>query len=202
MPKRGMSPASLRQLKQYRDLSEEEFVEKIQDRGFDFQVKSKMDELAQGYDFSDLKQNDWDLFRRMAALMVRLERGEKALEELMKSDAIDPTNALREEQRLASMRDGILKIQDALGLTRIKRIEKTEGDPRKIFEDIRKRAQKFMAERLCQVLCPNCGIMLCSVNFLFPNMPNVMKFECGRCHNSFEYSSAELVEKERKNPYQ
>jgi tetratricopeptide (TPR) repeat protein len=201
MPKRGMSPASLRHLKQYKDLTDEQFEVKIQDKSYESLIKAKMEELGQGYDFSELKPNDWDIFRRMAALMVRLERGEKALEELMKSEQIDPTNALREEQRLASMRDGILKFQDALGLTRIRRVEKTEGDPRKIFEDIRKRAQKFLNERLCHILCPQCGTLICSVNFLFPERDNNIHLECGRCNTVSDVSSKDALETERKNPY-
>ena len=165
------------------------------------EVEQELLKLGKDYDLTDMNSNDLTVLRNMAILMVRLTRSEEILEERIREEAIASTEAQREEQRLSTMRSDILKLQDSLGIGRSKRKSSTEQDPRVLFQDIRQRALEFLNERLCWVYCPECKMMICSVNFLYPENNNTLHFECGRCKHTFKITSRELLEVERKNPY-
>ncbi len=198
---RGKSIGSLRNLAQYRGMTDEEIEAQIYSGELENQVVERLKKLEGDYDFIDMKHNDMDLLRKMATLMVRLEDAEANLEKRLRSDELDSNEALKEEQRLGLMRRELVMFQDALGISRGKRVDKVENNPLLLFEDIRKRAAHFLKERLCYIKCPQCNIAISTVNFLYPDKNNVISLECGKCGTISSFSSRELLEMEEGNPY-
>jgi hypothetical protein len=196
---RGKSVASLRNLPQYKDKTDKEILEAVGSRSFQEKVQARIDRLAEDYDLSDMKYNDHTLVQRWGVLTERLETEEEALR--LERDSLSAHDALREEQRLSGLQRDILSIQEALNITRAKRRDTSEDNPRLLYEDIKMRAAKFLEERLAYIKCPKCGMVLCTVNFLYPDAENVLKLGCGDCGASTEVTSREAVDIERNNPY-
>jgi len=197
----GRSLPSIRQLAQFEGKTEEEINKILWSKELSSQVEKKLAEFAKDYDLSDMKSNDKESLRRMAALMVRLESAEQDLEERLRSDELDPNEALKEEQRLGIMRRDLIALQESLGITRAKRIEKTEENPLLLWEDIKARARHFLQERLAYVRCCQCNIVLAVVNFTYPESNNEITVTCGRCGKVTKLSGQKLLELEKKNPY-
>jgi len=198
---RGRSIGSLRNLSQYQGMTDEEILGSLSVENLDDQVTAQLSALEKDYDFSDMKHNDLVLLKSMAMLMVRLEESEPVLEEKIRKEALSPNDALKEEQRLKAMRDGIRDLQRDLGILRVKRSETVEDNPRLLFDDVRKRAHSFLKERLIYVKCPDCQLAICFINFLYPEQNNKLTLTCNKCGKTFSWSSTELLEIEKDNPF-
>lgn len=196
---RRKNVASLRNLPQYKGKTDKEILEAVGSKSFEERVQARLDHLAEDYDLSDMKYNDSTLIQRWATLTERLELEEETLR--LERDNLSAHDALREEQRLSGLQRDILSIQEALNITRAKRRDTSEDNPRLLYEDIKMRAAKFFKERLAYIKCPKCGMVLCTVNFLYPDAENVLKLECGDCGERAEVTSREAVDIERNNPY-
>lgn len=196
---RGKSVASLRNLPQYKDMTDEEILEAVKSKSFEERVQARLDQLAQDYDISDMKYNDHVLIRRWATLSERLEEEEEDFR--VRKEEMSSNDGLREEQRLSGMQRDIINIQEALNITRAKRRDTTEDNPRLLYEDIKSRAAKFLNDRLAYIKCPKCGMILCTVNFLYPDRNNLVNLDCGKCEERFEVTSTEIVDIEKNNPY-
>jgi len=182
-------------------MSDDEILETVSAVDLETQVQEQLDSLEKDYDFSDMKYNDMVLLENMAMLMVRLNNSEPIVEERIRDGTLDAHAALKEEQRLKTLRDGIRDIQRDLGILRVKRVEDTEDNPRLLFDEIRSRAHKFLRERLIYVKCPECSIVICTVNFLYPEQSNQITLICQKCGKSHSWSSKELLEIENDNPF-
>ena len=198
---RGKSLASLRNLPQYKGLSDKEILEKTTHKTFEERVQARIDFLGEHYDLSDMKYNDLQSIRDWAVLTERLQQEEEALRILKEQGEIAPNDALREEQRLSIVRRDIQNREESLNITRAKRRDKTEDNPRLLYEDIRSRAAKFYKERLTYLKCSKCGLLLCNAWFLYPEVDNIIKLTCGKCGKETQFNSKEAVEIERTNPY-
>ncbi len=196
---RGSNVRSLKNLPQYKDMSEEEILESVGSKSFEERVQARLDQLSEDYDLSDMKYNDRELIRRWAYLTERLETEGETLR--LERDGLSAHDALREEQRLSGMQRDILNIQEALNITRARRRDTSEDNPRLLYEDIKMRAARFLKERLAYIKCPKCGMVLCTVNFLYPDAGNTIKLECEKCSNVFQITSKEAIEEEKNNAY-
>ncbi len=198
--RRGVNIASLRNLPQYKDFTDDEILERVTGK-LDRLIEEEMKDLEKDYDLSDMKYNDIVLIERWVALMVRLRDSEEDLEYRIQAGELGSAEALSEERRLSTMRDDMLKIQRSLAIDRARRRDSSEDDPRLLFADIRKRAKRFYRERLCYVKCPNCSLVICTVNFLYPDSNNKLLLTCARCDTESEWTSGELIKIEKDNPY-
>ena len=198
---RGKSIGSLRNLSQFQGKTDEEILASLSIDQLDDQVQAQLDALEKDYDFSDMKFNDMVRLKSMAMLMVRLAQSEPVLEERIREGSLESHNALKEEQRLKTMRDSIRDLQNDLGILRVKRVEKIEDNPLLLFADVRKRAKHFLKERLIYIKCPDCQIAICTVNFLYPDQNNQITLVCQKCGKSYTWSSAELLVLEDNNPF-
>ncbi len=198
---RGKNIASLRNLPQFKGLTDEEIEEKVHGKSFEERVEARIAFLAEHYDLSDMKYNDLRAIREWAVLTERLDEEEKALRELKEQGEITTSDALREEQRLSIVRRDISSLEAELNITRAKRHNKTEDDPRLLYEDIRSRAHRFLQERLTYLVCSKCEMLLTTVWFHYPESDNSIILTCGKCGHVTEYTSEEAVEIERTNPY-
>lgn len=196
----GVNIASLRNLPQYKDFTDDEILKRVTGK-LDRLIDEEMKNLEKDYDLSDMKYNDVVLIERWVALMIRLRDSEEDLEHRIQAGELGSNEALTEEKRLSTMRDDMLKIQRSLAIDRAKRRDSSDDDPRLLFADIRKRAKRFYQERLCYVKCPNCNLVICTANFLYPDSNNRVLLTCARCDTESEWTSQELVKIEKDNPY-
>jgi len=165
------------------------------------QIDQRIIELGNDYDFSELKLNDKELLRRMAALTIRLESGEKELEKGIRAKEFDSNEALKEEQRLGLMRRDLVLIQESLGMSRAKRVEKLENNPLAIFIDIKARAKRFLYERFCHIFCPSCHQLIAEIHFSWPEEKSSLTITCGRCKTKTTLTGKEMLKNESENPY-
>lgn len=198
---RGKNIASLRNLAQFRGKTDEEILATIDDQSLANRVAERIEKLEDEFDLSDMKYHDRLLLERFMTLIIRLEDEEEWLEGRIRNDNISSAEAGRVERRLTMMRDAILDIQKELGISRLVRKDTVEDNPMILFQDIRRRAKRFLEERLCHIKCHKCGILLARTSFLYPQAPNELKLICGRCGAKTITTSAEAIEAERQNPY-
>jgi hypothetical protein len=196
---RGKNVASLRNLPQFKGMSDSEILAATTRRDVRSKVEERIDKLGEEFDLSDMQYHDLLLLERFFTALIRLEEAEADLED--RYEDLGANEKAREEAALSTLRNDILKMQNELGISKLRRAEQLEDNPVLLFDDIRSRAKKFLEERLCWVNCPVCGMQLTKVHFTYPKVSNTLTLICGRCEHEFKITSEEILEAESKNPY-
>jgi hypothetical protein len=196
---RGKNVASLKNLPQFKGMSDEEILAATTKESVYDKVAERIAKLGDEYDLSDMKYHDLMVLQRFFTAMIRLEDAEADLED--RYEDLGANEKAREEAALSTLRNDILKMQNELGISKLKRNEQLEDNPVLLFDDIRARAKKFLEERLCWVNCPVCGMQLVKVHFTYPKAVNTMKLVCGRCDHEFVTNAEDILNNEGKNPY-
>lgn len=202
----AFSKTRLRNLVQYRDLSDEEFEEIYQKKiigiaknsEFETRIQNKIDEFSKDYDIDDLKINDMLTLRALAQAYITLEDYEHFTYNL-RSSGLDLNRILEFEKvsnMMSTLRADISKMQNDLGITRkIRKGEKEEGI-RSELEIIKEKAKNFYEQKMFYIFCPKCKRLLSTTWFLYPSLNNKLQFVCGNkdCGERFVISSKELFE--------
>jgi hypothetical protein len=162
-------------------------------------VAERIGKLGEEFDLSDMKYHDLLLLQRFFTALIRLEDAEQDLEE--RYEGLGANEKAREEAALSTLRNDVLRMQNELGISKLKRNQQVEDNPVLLFDDIRARAKKFLEERLCWVNCPTCGMQLAKVHFTYPKESTTLKLHCGRCDHEFITSAEEILKAENSNPY-
>src|SRR5690348_10085331 len=120
--------ARQRQLKQFRDLSDDEFNQRMAQKAlgldvseeFEKRIAKKWQEFEEDYDLSDLKINDKDTLRALIQAQISLEDCEQALFN-MRAGGITQTYLINSEKlskTMSDLRSDISKFQDDLSIKR------------------------------------------------------------------------------------
>lgn len=170
---------SIRQLKQYRNLTDEEFDKIYSElvagettvKEFENRIQAKIDEFANDYDLSDLKINDMLTLRALAQAFITLEDFERYFFKLRSTESLTDTNIIFIEKInnvLSSLRRDITNLQNDLKITR--RIRKGDQEESVInyIENLKQKARKFYFAKMRPVLCPECKTWIASVWSLYP----------------------------------
>lgn len=203
--------AKLRNLVQYRDMTDEEFdvvfdklkdnIDKSEDINLEDRIKETIDRLALDYDLSDMKSNDMVQVRALALAQLQLEDLE--LEAFkVRQDAVDGTTIqiLEKLNRiLSSLRDDITKISNDLQLTRQIRKQSKETTVIDAIKDLKTRAYKFYKQKMLYVFCPECKMLLATIWLQYPDTKTKITFTCKRCNNRFTQELSELYNTDNKN---
>jgi hypothetical protein len=204
MPKKQMSLAQLKNLPQYQGKTDEE-LERIRDRiiygDTDTQVEAVIKSFEEDYDLSGMTANDKLALLELARIFVSLDRIQENIDAELEAD--DP-NVVRFEKltKIASqMRVDASKLQHDLNITRRARQDAGGQTVPEFLSELQQRAKQFLADRLCEIYCPECNMLLAKVWFLYGEKDNTIKLACGRegCENIFEVTSCELLENKGKN---
>ena len=61
--------------------------------------------------------------------------------------------------------------------------------------DLKVRAKSFLSDRLCEVYCPKCNMLLAKVWFLYKDADNKLELTCGRenCGYKFSVTQADFI---------
>lgn len=207
------SKARIRNLTQYRNLSDEEFDEmwdrKIigiaQNSEFENRIQRKLDEFSGDYDIDDLKINDKISLRHLVQAIIALEDLEQ-INYSIRSKGFDPSKIIENRElsnQMSLLRSDISKIQTDLGITR--KARKGDKDETVIseLERLKQKAREFYEQRMFYIYCPKCNTLLSTAWFLYPDEKNnKIQLICARekddgniCGTKFTIGTKELLER-------
>ena len=204
MAKRAMSVAQLRNLPQYRDKTDEE-LENIRDGivlgSLESRIAGVIKSFEKDYDLSDMAANDMLYLEELAKVFLLLNDIEGHLRAELESEHTDWLNFEKINRAAETLRVSASRIQRDLNITRKARQDTKGQSVVDFIEDLKTRAKHFLEERLLEIYCPKCKMLLCKVWYLYPLENNVLNFTCGRerCGYIFEVTSKHLRENRNKN---
>lgn len=206
----------LRSLKQYKDLSDDEFDELfdkkffgvVSSKEFEHRIEKKLNEFAKDYDIDDLKINDRLILRALAQSLINLEDLEIISFNLRK-DGVSDDNILffdKLSNTMSNLRKDISKMQDDLKITRrIRKGDKEEGIIA-LVDSIKEKARIFYDQKMAHIFCPKCNMLLGSIWVLYPYSKNKITLTCNRdlgngefCKTVVNTTSKELMENRGSN---
>jgi hypothetical protein len=209
--KKAFNPKSLRNLPQYRDMSEEEFTDAIENKEFseDFseefkrRTEEKKEELSRDYDLSDMKSNDLLMLEALAQSMVALDDFEAEAYAKRKNISYDNISIIDKMQKIVSdLRSDISRQQTDLKMSRKIRKGDDREDVIQKVATLTEKANQFYKEKMAYVICPNCDMLLATIWVQYPEVDNELNFTCNRrkggrepevlCNHKFTVTSTEL----------
>jgi len=196
---------SIRNLWQYKNLSDEEFNEKFSQltQGittsveWEDRIKDKIGQFGKDYDLDELNSNDMMLLRSLAQSFLSLEDFELISYNLRKQKVIsyEDLPILEKVSKIMSdLRSDISKLQDDLKITR--KIRKSEKEQTVIayIESLKKKAREFYEQKMLYVFCPSCNMLLGTLWTLYPNeTKNKLKLKCNRELEDGQLCGTEVV---------
>lgn len=211
------NPASLRNLGQFKEMTDEEFAEYVdqKDRGikkstaYEERIQKKIEQFGEDYDLDDLKANDKLTLRSLAQAYITLEDYEiwasSVREEGISLDRIVELERLGNV--MSKLRSDISSMQTDLNITR--KIRKGEREESVIseLERLKQKAKEFYQERMAYVFCPKCKMLLFTGWFHYPEEKgNKIQLVCNRnlgdghtCDHKFTVSTIELLKTRNVN---
>jgi hypothetical protein len=169
-----------RHLKQYKDLSDDEFDQKMKQKAlginiseeFEKRIKKKLDEFDADYDLSDLKINDRDALRALIQAHLTLEDYEQDLFK-MRSGGINDAYLLdsldKFQKAMSLLRADISKFQDDLNIKRKTRKIDQDVSVQAYIDSLKDKAKRFYEAKMSFIFCEKCNILLGTVWTLYPN---------------------------------
>ncbi|KKN45724.1 hypothetical protein LCGC14_0680420 [marine sediment metagenome] len=215
----GRDKTRMRNLKQYKDLSNEEFDnifedmvdEDSEDQILQVYTKEEVEELIDekladfggDYDLSDMKVNDRLVLRNLIRSIISLEDFEDIYEGIRRKP-ITKDNVIifdRIAGVMSKLRSDISSMQNDLKLTRKIRKDSREDNFISYLENLKLKARKFYKQKSLHIFCPQCKYLLATVWLLYADSNNTLYLECGNkeCNNKFDIELSKLYETENKN---
>lgn len=218
MAKRVKSKESLRNLAQYKNLSDEEFDIVWEERqakelttfkpkqNLEDRIRDMMELFREDYALDDLKFNDTQVLRALIRALLTLSDYEDTLyAEQQEGVGTDNIRVIGELNKfISSLRKDISDMQRDLNITRKTRKEEKEDSIEAYIKNIQEKADRFYKNKIYRIICPECGMMLFDGWFLYPDEDNKIIVTCGRmleqkeedeavkCTGRLELTSSEL----------
>jgi hypothetical protein len=183
----------MRNLAQYRDLSDEEFDEVItkksmgieQSKGFEDRISRKLQEFENDYDLSDMKINDMDTLRALIQAQISLEDYEQHQYKLRSAGITDEMIYASEKlsKIMSDLRADISKFQQDLNITRKVRKSDKELSTIAYLSNLQAQAKKYYEQKMQYIFCPKCNMLLGTIWCQYPhNDRNKVHLICGRVY--------------------
>lgn len=211
----SFSKNRFRNLKQYKDLTDDEFDERMAQKqldaepskDFEDRIKKKLSTFEEDYDLSDLKINDREILRALIQALISLEDYEQVMYKLKKEVTIENLMLIDKiSKTMSDLRSDISKMQDDLKITRRTRKSDQEASVIAYIDSLKAKAKEFYESRQSYVFCPECKSLLATVWTLYPEENNRMEFIChrelqdgSRCGTKVRVTSKELLAKRGTN---
>jgi RNase P subunit RPR2 len=178
MAKRIINKNAMRNLAQYRDMSDEEFEQAFEKKiwglrasdALEKRIQEKLEEFAQDYDIDDLKANDLLILRALLQNLIALEDYEQFIYRL-RQDGITPENLVLIEkiQRvMADIAKNVTAYQTDLNISRRLRKSDSEQSVVDYINGLKEKARQFLESRMSYIYCPKCNTLLGTVWTLYP----------------------------------
>jgi ribosomal protein L30E len=177
--KRIPTRESLKGLTGWKDKSDEDFEESYQLAMFgalkDQLVEEKINRLRkqyeEEYDLEELLPNDRAVLATLIQSTVLLDLYQNTLFSILKNpDATSDVNITKAKSLgdvCNKLTNDISKMQGDLAITKKDRKNSKEASVINFIEDLKVKAKKFYASRMCIVICENCNTVLASVWTLY-----------------------------------
>jgi len=204
MAKKAMSIAQLRNLPQYKGMDDEE-LERIRSRillgGFDDQIEDHIKSFQRDYDLTDMSANDKLSLLELARVFVLLEELDKRLNSELNSKHPDWVAVEKINRVIAQLRSDASTLQKDLNITRRARQDSKGQSVVDFIEDLKKRGKLFLKDRLAEIYCPKCKMLLCKVWFLYPDDDQKITLVCKRdsCGYKFTVKPSDYANNRNKN---
>ena len=216
--KRSQSKAQLRNLSQYRDMTDDDFESLWEERNtstdsyaeFEEKIAKKIEEFGQDYDLDDLKINDKETLRALVKALISLEDYENRVYEIRAQEDITPVNINvidRIQKIMSDLRKDVSNLQSDLNITRKIRKSDKESSVVSYITALKDQARLFYESKACYVFCPKCNMLLATIWALYPDSDNTLHFECNRhldedknlCGHKFSVTTKQLYENKGTN---
>ncbi len=219
--RRGKSrnPKKLRNLPQYRNLSEDEFKKVISgmeskelglgiSKVFEERIAEELKKFEEDYDLSDMKINDRAVLRGLVQSIISLEDYEQMLFKI-RAEGINPESALaiqKLQNVMSELRTDISRMQNDLNITRKHRKSDQEQSVLAYIESLKEKARKFLSARQQYYICPKCSTLCGTAWFLWPQEKNEIILICKQkdkdgnpCNTKFKVNSKEVLNNKGSN---
>jgi len=212
---RAASPSKkrIRNLVQYRDLTDEEFdaayeadflqsaSESLTSEELEEQIQNKLDALSEDYDMSDMKVNDRQQIRALILAEIQLEELEQAVYQLRKDISPDTILIIEKVNGIMSrLRADISNISEDLQLTRSIRKNSQETSVINYLDELKEKARKFYKEKMLYIFCTECKNLLATIWLHYPdNDINEIELKCEKCNKITKVKTHQLYNTKNKN---
>lgn len=211
--KRAMTKNQLRNLTQFRDMTDEEFedvwvsyqLEAISTDDFERRIQNKINEFGEDYDLTDLKANDLMSLRALAQAYLSLEDLEIQEYKLKVEEGITYDNLTLIDKigkMKSDLRSDISRLQDDLKISRKVRDSDKQESVRAYIDDLTEKAREFYKSKMSYVFCPKCNNLLMTAWFHYPEESrNKIWLVCGRetCGHKFSVATDDLIKNRNVN---
>lgn len=205
-------PRKMRNLRQYKDLTDEEFEEVISKMEMDAapsqalekRIEKRLDDFGEDYDISDLKINDRLVLRALIQAILQLEDLEQAANRLREGGIEQSSIAMLRElnNMMSNLRKDISTMQEDLKITRRHRKGDKEASVISFLEDLKIKAKQFYESKMSFIFCTSCGELLATIWTQYPDKKgNTIKLVCRRdlgdgnvCNTEVAITTKELLE--------
>jgi hypothetical protein len=214
----SISRNRMRNLVQYRNMTDEEFDDAISRLGqgisqsveYEKRIEKKIGEFGSDYDLNDLKINDMLTLRALAQAYITLEDYERYAYNVRSSEEGLSLDIMIEMEKLnsimSSLRKDISNLQTDLNITRkLRKGDKQESVISEV-ERLKEKAKEFYEQRMSYIFCDKCNMLLATAWFHYPYGRNKLSFTCNRelengekCGNVVTVTSKDLMEKRGVN---
>jgi hypothetical protein len=214
---RGINKTKMRNLKQYKNLTDDEFDDKyakkmvgiVVNREFEKLIQKKITEFGEDYELTDLNSNDKMMLRALAQAMVNLDIYESEAS-MIRAEGVDVTNIelLEKLSRvISSQRTDISRMQDDLNISRKQRKPDKETSALDYLENLKLKAKEFYEARMAYIFCDQCHMLLGTFWTLYPEDDrNKITLICNRiletgekCGNKVVVTTKELLKNQQTN---
>ena len=215
--KRQQSRNQLRNMKQYRSLTDEEFDKMFSDREktspdleeFEVRIAKKLQEFSQDYDIDDLKINDKETLRAFIQTIIALEDYERFIFNIRNLEDISQANVNvvdRVSKIMSDLRKDMSRFQQDLNIDRRTRKTDKESSVISYIANLKDQARQYFESKMSYILCPECSMLLATVWVLYPESDNKITLKCNRtlndgslCGKVFTVTSKELAARHGTN---
>ena len=215
--KRQQSRNQLRNMKQYRSLTDEEFDKMFSDREktspdleeFEARIAKKLQEFSQDYDIDDLKINDKETLRAFIQTIIALEDYERFIFNIRNLEDISQANVNvvdRVSKIMSDLRKDMSRFQQDLNIDRRTRKTDKESSVISYIANLKDQARQYFESKMSYILCPECSMLLATVWVLYPESDNKITLKCSRilndgslCGKVFTVTSKELAARHGTN---
>jgi hypothetical protein len=201
--------AKMRNLKQYKDLTDEDFDDVWEDREvalaispevLEKQIKEKIAELSNDYDMDDMKSNDKISIRALVLAQIQLEDLEQVAFSLRQEVDNQSIQVLEKVNKiLTALRNDISSISNDLQLTRKVRKQSREASVIDALADLKAKARKFYKQKMLYVFCPECKMLLGTIWLQYSDEETILTLKCKRCGKELKQELTKLYETDNKN---
>jgi hypothetical protein len=215
--KRAQSKAQMKNLYQYRDLTDEQFdsmwekkvYEDTHSVEFDNRIDKKIEEFSQDYDIDDLKINDRETLRAFVQAIIALEDYERIVFDIRSQDTISQININvvdRISKVMSDLRKDISRFQEDLNITRKIRKSDKESSVVAYITNLKEQARQYYESKMSFIYCDKCDMLLGNLWTLYPEEDNKLILKCSRtlddgskCGNKVTVTTKQLMDNRGTN---